>query len=894
VDLKDFKTPSFVNIVEYLDELGLGPILKSEDVTADTLLNSVAQLSAETDLSGYKDTLQTVLSILRQLLDDSFENPEITSVNVEGQDKDLYAVEVSCPTSTIVGAANLPEGIANLLIGDVNVPVNVRLTNCNTDYAAVVVDIKAEGIQNKVDFTTAKDIVTKNENSVVVVLNDIDSITVNGKTFVDLNGNAVQTLNANAAVTVFDSTLSSEQAGTIVTVNGQENVTLTAGTYADDVSSMLPDGYVQVDKVVSNRFYRLVKDADENITIELSADFLDVQDAVAWKKIAMEMAVDVALNAYTWAGVTVSGVEKYDIYEIEILDAIAAYKAGLGQLASNLVEEINCDGIEAFANDLIDKLTDFTALQNAIETDTAIVEYNLITKPWNVVLEKAANADYLTANIIAGEVTERTITIKVAGEEQDKKDLAALCEELALIFGDTIDIELFLDDLTYDASKGLTLAGLTYEVGADISATADLSKKDYVAVIGTIMAYGMNDSDAMVAAINKYFTEGVTTDLVALIENMTAAQMIASFKKANGVPFTEMITELGINDEDGKLAELQSIYEDALNICYKLINVLKISGGSQKLVSLKTDEFGTYNVTKESWHRMNLDLTLILADEVLHIHTPGTPVKENRVGASCTAPGSYEEVVYCEVCHEELSRETKTIAQLPHNLKKVEKVPATTESTGTKEHWVCNVCGKLFADAEGKNEVKAEDLVIPKLEVPAEAPIISVPTVDSENIYRSEVDVNNKLIYIDVNWAGIDQTTFKAALKFNFENVQDVAKDVTWSFKHSDSANTSKLICTGDEVTVTAINTKQKDPVGVTETYTIIVMGDTNADGRATVSDAKQVNDSVVGLTVLDEYSILAGNLNKSTEQIITVSDVGLIQLKFVDEKQYLDILKNY
>ena len=42
------------------------------------------------------------------------------------------------------------------------------------------------------------------------------------------------------------------------------------------------------------------------------------------------------------------------------------------------------------------------------------------------------------------------------------------------------------------------------------------------------------------------------------------------------------------------------------------------------------------------------------------------------------------------------------------------------------------------------------------------------------------------------------------------------------------------------------------------------------------------------------EYSILAGNLNKSTEQIITVSDVGLIQLKFVDEKQYLDILKNY
>ena len=852
VNLKDFETPSFVNIVNYLDELGIGPVLKSEDVTADTLLNTVAQLSAGTDLADYRDTLKTVLSILRQLLDDSFENPEITSVNVEGQDKDLYAVEVTCPTATVVSAANLPEGIANLLIGDVKVPVNVRLTNCNTEYAAVVVDVKAEGIQNKVDFTTQKDIVTTNANSVVVVLNDVDSITVNGKTFIDLNGNAVQTLNANVAVTVFDSTLSSEQAGTIATINGQENVILTAGKYADDVSDMLPDSYVQVDKVVSNRFYRLVKDADENVTIELAADFLDIQDAVAWKKIAMEIAIDVALNAYTWAGVTVSGTEKYDIYEIEILDVIAAYKTGLAPLASTLVEEINCDGIEAFANDLIAKLTDFAAIQNAIETDTAIVEYNLITKPWDVVFEKAANADYLTANIIAGAAKERTLTIKVAGEEQDKKDLAALCKELALIFGDTLNIELFLDDLTYDASKGFTLAGLTYEVGADISATADLSNKDYVAVIGTILAYGMSDSDAMVAAINKYFEEGVTTDLVALIENMTAAQMIASLKKANGVPFTEMITELGIDDADGKLAALQSIYEDAFNICNKLINVLKISGGSQKLVSLKTDEFGTYNFTKESWHRMNIDLTLILADEVVHVHTPGTPVEENRVGASCTAPGSYDEVVYCEVCHEELSRETKPIAQLPHDLKKVEKVPATVDTTGTEEHWVCKVCGKLFADAEGKTEVKAENLVIPKLEVPN----ILAPTVkDSENL--NAIKVVDKHIYIDVtSEEGIKQDDLLKAIMFQATNEGVI------TYKFSDEA--ISLVQTGETLTITATNEGGTD----VDTYTFIVLGDVDSDGQIQPNDATIILKNCVGNVgntidfEMSEYAKLAAMIN--------------------------------
>lgn len=49
-----------------------------------------------------------------------------------------------------------------------------------------------------------------------------------------------------------------------------------------------------------------------------------------------------------------------------------------------------------------------------------------------------------------------------------------------------------------------------------------------------------------------------------------------------------------------------------------------------------------------------------------------------------------------------------------HKLTKVEKVDATTEKEGCKEHYKCE-CGKLFTDAEGKNETTAGELAIAKL-----------------------------------------------------------------------------------------------------------------------------------------------------------------------------------
>ena len=49
-----------------------------------------------------------------------------------------------------------------------------------------------------------------------------------------------------------------------------------------------------------------------------------------------------------------------------------------------------------------------------------------------------------------------------------------------------------------------------------------------------------------------------------------------------------------------------------------------------------------------------------------HAHTTTDPVRENEVEASCEGAGSYDEVIYCSSCNEELSRETITIPALGH------------------------------------------------------------------------------------------------------------------------------------------------------------------------------------------------------------------------------------
>ena len=98
-------------------------------------------------------------------------------------------------------------------------------------------------------------------------------------------------------------------------------------------------------------------------------------------------------------------------------------------------------------------------------------------------------------------------------------------------------------------------------------------------------------------------------------------------------------------------------------------------------------------------------------------HTPAEAVKENIVDATCTEQGSYDSVIYCSVCEEELSRETVTTELIAHTLAaavKENEVDATCTETGRFDSVVyCSVCDE---------ELSRETFTVDKVaHTPAEA-----------------------------------------------------------------------------------------------------------------------------------------------------------------------------
>ena len=85
-------------------------------------------------------------------------------------------------------------------------------------------------------------------------------------------------------------------------------------------------------------------------------------------------------------------------------------------------------------------------------------------------------------------------------------------------------------------------------------------------------------------------------------------------------------------------------------------------------------------------------LWLVACGGPSHTHAPTSTVRENEVAATCTAEGSYDEVVKCAECGEELSRTAKTVEKTAHTPKIDPAVPATETTTGLTEGSHCEDC----------------------------------------------------------------------------------------------------------------------------------------------------------------------------------------------------------
>ena len=133
-------------------------------------------------------------------------------------------------------------------------------------------------------------------------------------------------------------------------------------------------------------------------------------------------------------------------------------------------------------------------------------------------------------------------------------------------------------------------------------------------------------------------------------------------------------------------------------------------------VTITVEESHNYGEPTWSWNNdFTASAVFTCTDDDGHTQTvPATVNDEVTTEPTCDKEGlrTYTAKVTFEG-KDYIDTKTVPIPAKGHTLTAVAEVPATCETAGVKAHWKCDVCGKLFSDAEGKTETTLEKLTIP-------------------------------------------------------------------------------------------------------------------------------------------------------------------------------------
>ena len=176
-----------------------------------------------------------------------------------------------------------------------------------------------------------------------------------------------------------------------------------------------------------------------------------------------------------------------------------------------------------------------------------------------------------------------------------------------------------------------------------------------------------------------FASSGMTLDN-GVLKNVGSAYVFQAEAAGTGYSLKNASTGTYLGSYNSYLYSLSSYYSsycvwgleyDTYNICMKVSNYA--SSSYPYMVKGPNAYFvmnSGYTTNKtQLWKQTTASTTYYNTNPsaASHTHTAGTRVQENLVAATCTAAGSYDEVVYCTACGKEMSRTHKTIAALGHN-----------------------------------------------------------------------------------------------------------------------------------------------------------------------------------------------------------------------------------
>ncbi len=242
--------------------------------------------------------------------------------------------------------------------------------------------------------------------------------------------------------------------------------------------------------------------------------------------------------------------------------------------------------------------------------------------------------------------------------------------------------------LTISVDRSASIAGGQFDLILPEGITV---AENGITIPGMTVSYNEDTKRAVffnTAAANNDVAEG---GLVTIVLNI-ARTVDATEKATVGI----RNAELAQYGADGKSTEIYTSTDD-ISAAFAISGHVHVNGDPVKenVVEATCSKEGSYDevvyctVCEEEISRTRKTVEKLA-------HTPGEAVKENVVEATCSKEGSYDEVVYCTVCEEEISRTKKTVEKLAHTPEVMEAVAPTADTTGLTEGSRCSVCGEIL------------------------------------------------------------------------------------------------------------------------------------------------------------------------------------------------------
>lgn len=564
------------------------PVMKDDRTSTTTFQNTLTKLGiTKYDVTKYQRFFRIAKAILR---DSTFSDTTGDATNL--------ATQVTFDMTNLLGKISdkdLADMVAQRLASKtLNGRVSLKLTH-SQDYAAVVMHAQksASGLVKFIPSSADSSFTVTQSNTAIVLMDDsCKQITVNegcSNVIIDLNGHKLGKVvsSENDRVIVINS---------YITKGGLDN----PGN-ATDGSALAKQLYTVTRSTGEN---------GENISVSL------VPDASLWRDMAKSRRNVLALaaeavsevvmsygNATKKVSVNINGTDTV-LYDLQLNDfADMVDTASVATTGNLLVGCLKLDGINALANDIIRKLSDFDGINSAIENKEDLAAYTVTATGFSLKAE-VTDSDYISVSTDNGKADVVNLSVNLNQSEQYTGAIDRI-QGILTVLGDTLTV----DESTMVELQKILVSGdrsdvnVSAEGAATVKASIDAKHNiNYVIFPAMIVANSLPQDSALrselVAGIQDVLDGNGQNALKTAVEKVTSQQLFTALKGLTAKPiFQAQANKLGLSITlDTETTALMNSFGDLLYAAGRGLSYAKINGNSGTLAGLKTDTYGEYNI----------------------------------------------------------------------------------------------------------------------------------------------------------------------------------------------------------------------------------------------------------------------------------------------------------